>query len=122
VDGTGRMVWAKNVEAAVNRVALGGDGRYLAYGLQDGQIVLAESSRRRLWECAAAEPITALALPSSAPLPVAGGGAGTVMALDEDGGFRWRSAVGLPILAVAVDAAGERAAALASGSGEHLLV
>jgi tetratricopeptide (TPR) repeat protein len=122
VDGAGRMVWAKNIECPVNRVALGTDGRYVACGLQDGQIVLAESSRRRLWECAAVEPITALALPAAAPLPVAGSAAGTVMALDEDGGFRWRAALGLPVIAVAVDAAGERVAAIASTDGEHLLV
>jgi tetratricopeptide (TPR) repeat protein len=121
-DANGRLAWSKDVDAAVNRVALARDGRTMAAGLQDGRILALDNRRNLLWECVQPEPVTALAMADVGPVCMAGTQFGTLLALDEDGGFRWRSPVGIPVIAVATDSAAQRAAAVLSDGAAHLLV
>jgi tetratricopeptide (TPR) repeat protein len=120
-DANGRIGWTRGMPSAINRVAITTDGRVVASGAQDGQLLVLESTRSMLWEFALGEPITALALPASGARPVAGSDAGTVAAMDEDGGVRWRASLGLPIVGLAVDGEAEFAAVIASDGVTHLL-
>jgi tetratricopeptide (TPR) repeat protein len=121
-DANGRFGWAKDMEQAVNRVAISGDGRTLAVGLQDGRVRALDNMRNPLWTCAQDEAITAMAMPGAGPDVIVGTELGTVLSLDADGGFRWRSPVGLPVLAVSVDEANQWVASLHSDGTTNLLV
>ncbi|MGV3721364.1 MAG: hypothetical protein ACO1SX_10695 [Actinomycetota bacterium] len=118
-DVSGRLAWTRDLTSAPNCVAVSENGRIVAAGTQDGRLLAMDNLRSPLWECVQDEPVTALALPAAGACPVAGALAGTVMALDEDGGFRWRTPTPLPIIAVATDADGFWVAAAASDDAVH---
>lgn len=121
-DAAGRMGWHRDMDVPVERVALTHDGRTLAIGLSDGRVEVLDNLRVARWETGLDEEITALTMPGSGPQVVAGTAGGSVMSLDEDGGFNWRSPVGVPVVAVSVDARNRWVAAVHSDGGTHLLV
>lgn len=118
-DASGRLAWTRDLDSTPNRVAVSENGRIVAAGMQNGRLLAMDNMRSPLWECVQLEPVTALALPAASPCPVAGAAAGTVMALDEDGGFRWRTPTGLPIIAIATDAEASWVATVASDESTH---
>lgn len=120
-DANGRLGWTKDLRTPPNRVALTTDGRVVVAGLQNGHLLAMDQMRTPLWECFQEEPISALALPATGARPVAATEAGTVLAVDEDGGFRWRTAVGIPAVAVATDQDAHRVAAVFSNGSSHLV-
>lgn len=120
-DAGGRLGWTKDLESAVNRVAVAGDGQTVAIGMQDGRILALDSRRSLAWECVQGEPVSALAMPVIGPRAAAGTEDGSVLALDEEGGFRWRNSVGLPVVALAVDAEAQWIAAALTDGRTHLL-
>lgn len=120
-DANGRLGWTKDLRTPPNRVALTTDGRVVVAGLQNGHLLAMDQMRTPLWECFQEDPISALALPAAGARPVAGTEAGTVLAVDEDGGFRWRTAVGIPVLAVATDRDSRWTSAVFSNEATHLV-
>lgn len=121
-DANGRLAWNRELPAAVNRVALAGDGRALTVGLQDGRVLALDNMRSPLWECLQEEAVTALAMPASGNTAAAGTADGTLFYVDHDGGFRWRTPAGYPVVAVATDAEGQWVGAALSDGHTHLLV
>jgi len=120
-DANGRLGWTKDLRTPPNRVALTADGRVVVAGLQNGHLLAMDQMRTPLWECFQEEPISALALPATGARPVAATEAGTVLAVDEDGGFRWRTTVGIPAVAVATDREAHWSAAVFSNETSHLV-
>jgi tetratricopeptide (TPR) repeat protein len=118
-DANARLGWTRDLNSTPNRVAITSDGRVVVAGMQDGRLLAMDHLRAPLWECHQNEPITAVSLPDTGPRPVAGTALGTVMALDEDGGFRWRTPTGGTVLDVDTDSDARWAAALVSHEGLH---
>lgn len=120
-DGTGRLLWSRDVDAPVNRVAISPDGCLVAIGLEDGRVQLFDQRRRLLCESELGSGVSALVLPAGRPWPVVGTRSGNVTILNEDGGVRWQGNLGLPLVAAATDTVAQWIVAAASNGDEHLL-
>ncbi len=120
-ENTGRLLWSRDVDAPVNRVAISPDGRTLAAGLEDGRVLLLDHRRRLLSETEAGSAVSALALPSARSWPVVGTRSGRLTALNEDGGVRWQGNLGLPVASVAADAEAQWIVAAATDGDAHLI-
>lgn len=120
-DVTGRLLWSRDVDAPVNRVAISPDGITLAAGLEDGRVLMLDHRRNLLWESGPGHPITAIALPSGRPWPLVGNRGGGLVAFNQDGGIRWQGSIGLPIVALATEALSQWTAVAASDGEVHLV-
>jgi tetratricopeptide (TPR) repeat protein len=117
----GRMAWTKEVDAAVNRVAISADGRLLAIGCSDGSIVAVDQVRAVVWECLQQEPVSALSLAARGAFCAAGTEQGNVLGIDDEGAVAWQMSLGLPVRAVVLDAAPTCVAAAAGDTGGGIL-
>lgn len=112
-DGSGRLVWTRDLEVPILRVAISGDGERIACGTEHGANLLLTRNRTPVWECVLDEPVTAIALAPREATAVVGTQQGTLFLVPPDGGQRWRSQVTFPAIDLAMDAAAETIALVA---------
>lgn len=120
-DVSGRLGWTRDVDAPVNRVALAADGRHLVVGRADGVVTALDHLRTAAWEYCQDAAVTGLALGHAGAPCAVGTEDGSVLLLDASGAVNWQTTLGLPVLAVAMDATGEWVLALSGDGGRGLL-
>jgi tetratricopeptide (TPR) repeat protein len=104
-DMSGKVAWTKDLDVAVTRVAINGEGRHMAVGSDVGRLFLFDAARTLVYESILDMPIAALAISDRGAACVVGAPDGALAGLDEEGGVLWRATVGLPVIDVTLTGA-----------------
>ncbi len=120
-DTGGRIAWTRDLSLTVTAVALDREGLHVAAGSHEGKLQVVDAARAPVYDHTLDEPIAALALATSGSPAIVGTAQGSVVRVGPDGGREWGLSFGRPVTAVAVDAAGERAAAVAADASDTVL-
>lgn len=112
-DISGRVIWTTDVDAVITAIAIARDGGRLAYGMENGQTMLLDSSRREVWRFAHDESVRALACSQDGAFTVFGTAGGSVGLIDVDGVRRWQTRVEGEVFVLALSGDGKVCAALA---------
>ena len=99
---SGRVAWQRESDAAIPAVAVSRDGKFIAYGAEDGAILLVSTGLSDIWSFEQAEPIRAVACSEDGSFAAYGTAGGAVGLIDASGARKWETRFSGEIAALAL--------------------